>query len=199
VADIYLEDQTPLVEARITIAAGSEEEITSLAGLYVNEQADDFLRFEARDGKLFAALDRWILELKQIGDNLFQPGEFPMELQFGRDSHDGGKRVTLCGPLQSPRTYDRIAEPIEDASTWLEYVGTYYSDEVEQRYHIALQGGQLKLSSIKLEASPLRLITGSLFGGVLGRIRFIRDSEGVVCGMRFNSSRIRNFDLVKIA
>jgi|SRR5713101_1627135 len=48
-----------------------------------------------------------------------------------------------------------------------EYAGTYYSDEVEVRYQVAIEGGKLVLSSIKLRTVPLRPVIEDLFGGWL--------------------------------
>src|SRR5262249_58180783 len=135
------------------------------------------------------------LPLVQVGETNFQVENLPIEYRF----NDDRSTVVDTMPLANPCSYERAEEFKPAPAELQEYEGTYYSEEVELRYHVTLEDGSLMLSSMKLTATPLRAATADLFGGWFGRVRFTRDSQGWVSGMRFSTMRIRScrFDRIR--
>jgi len=125
-------------------------------------------------------------------------GEFPVELSVQGEVDGEPRQVTVYAPLQKPISYESARQSDPDLNQMQEYSGTYYSDEVEARYQVAIENGKLVLSSVKLRGVPLYPVIEDLFGGWFGRIRFTRKQQGAVSGIRFNSSRVRHFWLRKL-
>jgi hypothetical protein len=200
VADIYLDGIFPqAAERKLEPVKISQTKLADRAGLYVHEAADDFLRMAFKDGKLRMILaDGQGIELVPVTENHFRLGAFPVDLDFSEAMPECTATITVSMPLQKPRTYELAAPPDLRANDLLEYAGTYYSDEIENRYDVTVAAGKLMLSSIKLKAVPLWPAAGDLFGGWFGRLRFTRDARGLVSGIRFNSSRVRDFVFAKI-
>jgi CubicO group peptidase (beta-lactamase class C family) len=201
VADIYLSDKLHTDELKAHARARvSASELAARAGLYVNLESDDFVALKFRNRRLFAKtsmIDENI-ELAPINENRFRYGQFPVELSIEDEVDGGSGQVIVRAPLQKPISYKSARQFEPEANQMQEYAGIYYSDEVEARYRVAIESGALVLSSIKLRAVRLRPIVEDLFGGWFGRIRFIRNRQGAVSGMRFNSSRLRHFSLKKL-
>jgi CubicO group peptidase (beta-lactamase class C family) len=201
VADLCLEDvlQAPEPKEEAPRVSPSPAALAQRAGLYLNEEADDFVRLDFRTDKLHAVIsDEQSIELVPEGENLFRLGEFPVEIRFACAPQGSPDQAIVTAPMQSPRTYDFIPRSEAKLDRLQDYVGTYYSDEVECRYYVTIKDGTLMLSSIKLSEVPLHPAVNDLFGGWFGRIRFLRDPTGLVSGMRFNSTRIRNFQFDRI-
>ncbi len=198
VADIYLADQLEPVEPQESLKdLGSD--FAGRAGLYVNRTIDNVLRVGFKGGKLNVMMpDDQSVELVPLTANRFRMGSFPVEFEFAGGEHDASTRVSVSSPLQKPQTLERVSEFEPNGHQLQEFAGTYYSDEVEARYHVTIDSGRLMLSSMKLKATHLRPATEDLFTGWFGRMRFTRDSHGHVSGMLFNSARIRHFRFNKI-
>jgi CubicO group peptidase (beta-lactamase class C family) len=202
VADIYLGDklETNELQPHTTPSRISATELAARAGLYVNLESDDFVALKFKKRRMFAktSMIEESIELIPIGENRFRYGEFPVELSVESGMDGGLRQVTVSAPLQKPISYKFAHQFEPDANRMREYAGTYYSDEVEANYQVAIESGRLVLSSIKLRAVPLRPLIEDLFAGWFGRIRFTRNKQGVISGIRFNSSRVRHFRLKKL-
>jgi CubicO group peptidase (beta-lactamase class C family) len=76
-----------------------------------------------------------------------------------------------------------------------EYVGDYYSDELDASYSIGISKGGLAASHRRHEDIPLEVITKDYFSGqqwFFRRVHFIRDENDRVTGFLLTGRRVRN-------
>jgi hypothetical protein len=88
-----------------------------------------------------------------------------------------------------------LAVPDPPATAELaQYEGSYYSDEVEAVYRLAVRGDTLFVRNNRMGSAPLRPVGRDAFAapGALGRIAFLRDDAGRVTGFSAGTGRTRD-------
>lgn len=83
-----------------------------------------------------------------------------------------------------------------------DYIGEFYSTELEATYRVSVANGKLMVHHMRLGDFALEpdLVTKDSFAGdAAGTMQFIRDTQGAVTGFLLSGGRIRNirFDLVR--
>ncbi len=95
------------------------------------------------------------------------------------------------------------AEPEPYAPTrdqLLEYTGEYASEELGAVYSVSLEGERLVATHVRYEPIRLRPVAPDVFSGnvwFVRRIRFERDGQGEVTGLRISGPRSRNVLFVR--
>jgi CubicO group peptidase (beta-lactamase class C family) len=82
-----------------------------------------------------------------------------------------------------------------------DYTGVFYSPELETRYTIVLEGDKLKATHIRNEPCEMHPVADRIFNAdawYMGRIEFIKDSQGAVTGMKVSSGRVKNVKFDKL-
>ncbi|UCF21314.1 MAG: beta-lactamase family protein [Gemmatimonadota bacterium] len=99
----------------------------------------------------------------------------------------------------APAAEPAVAAAFDPAAVALDdYVGRYYSAELETAYSLVV--GDDGLTAVHIRNEPIRLEpTGpDQFGGNFGQIRFERDDEGTVARMLVSSGRVRNLRFERV-
>lgn len=88
----------------------------------------------------------------------------------------------------------RITPTKLDPSTFGEFVGSYYSPELETTYRVYLKNGKLMAHQMRLGDFALEpdIQMPGLFNGNTGRMQFEKNSKGKVTGFKLSGGRIRN-------
>jgi hypothetical protein len=88
----------------------------------------------------------------------------------------------------------RITPMKLDPSTFGQFVGSYYSTELETTYRVYLENGKLMVHHMRLGDFALEadIEMPGLFNGNTGRIVFEKNSQGKVTGFKLSGGRIRN-------
>jgi CubicO group peptidase (beta-lactamase class C family) len=209
VAEIYLGPQMQPVEH--AHADGSKpltltpEQMKAKAGAYVNvKDPDDLVRFVVKDGGLQVGNvgedDTYAVEA--IGEDHFRltigPDEFtfspartgaPLQLTI---RHEGGKIETFSAVPAFAPTEAQLAE----------YAGIYSGREIDPIYELKIESGtngkgSLVLRRLKNGPDTLHPVTRDFFTGDVGKIRFTRNSKGVITGFLLSTGRVIDlrFDL----
>ena len=92
-------------------------------------------------------------------------------------------------------------EPSDAGPPLEQYVGTYYSPEIETVYELrladdALAAYHLRHGDIELERAEADIFRGGMW--FFRRVAFSRDAQGAVDGFRLTGNRVRNLRFVKL-
>jgi hypothetical protein len=155
------------------------------------------IEIEKKDGKLQGAPPgQPKLELKAISPNRFYIEQVRAEAEFTRK--DG--KVTLkltqgSGAMEGEQT---PRQPLE-TSDLPQYVGTYWSDELEARYTLKLRDDKLVAEHIRHGEITLTPFTRDHFLGgqwFMQEVRFTRNSSGIK-GMTLGGGRVKGVFFAK--
>jgi hypothetical protein len=119
-------------------------------------------------------------------------------VQFASHSDEAGKITQLTirfgDTPQSKEIVARRVEPYEPTAEELAtYSGRFVSPELETSYRLVVKDGTLVAEHARHDDILLRPVRKDRFAGrILGRIRFERDADGHVTGLRATTGRARN-------
>jgi CubicO group peptidase (beta-lactamase class C family) len=202
VAAVYLgSDMQPAESTHADDAkpiALTPEQMQAKVGAYANvKDQDDLVRWVIKDGKLQVgnAGEDETYAVKPISGNQFhllvQPVDFTflpaqsgMPLQFTLKHEDGKIDTYSAAPPFAPSP-DQLAE----------YAGIYSSPEIDPVYELKIESrpeGKKSLVLHRLKSGPdtLHPVTLDFFTGDVGKIRFTRNSKGLITGFLLSSERV---------
>lgn len=202
VADLYLAKDfaTPPPKPASPAAAAvtlSEQDLNAKVGAYWDAKLEEIGRVSLKDGKLQMSVSGLNAALVPVDANRFRIEGQPVEVVFEASTSSAPSKMTLNIEGRSPFTY--IAVPPADTSKLSEYEGTYYSDEIDSTYRVAVKDDKLVVTRKKFAPTPLTPAFRDGFSSlsILGTFRFTRDAQNRVNGFRLSAGRIRNFRFVK--
>jgi CubicO group peptidase (beta-lactamase class C family) len=188
VADVLLGDRLASVPATATVTI-TEARAKALAGIYRLDEKDETLWLVARGNRL--TVPDLGLSLTATSDSTFRVPEFPVTLRFSALT-GGLHRMVLEVEDEPPQAWQQqpaAVPPTAQAMTAL--AGTYWSEELEARYTVAVGDSGLTLGHRKSEAMPLRIAFGDAWIAPFGTVRFTRE-KGKVTGFTLTGGRVRN-------
>jgi CubicO group peptidase (beta-lactamase class C family) len=202
VAEVYLGSQMQPAEPThvddskpITL---TPEQMQAKVGTYVNiKDQDDLVRFVVKEGGLQVGNvgqdDTYAV--KAIGENHFRlaitpdeltflPGQPGVPLQLAIKHADGTTETFTAAPPFAP-TDVQLAE----------YAGTYSSPEIDPLYELKIESGpdgkaSIVLHRLKSDPDTLHPVTRDFFTADVGKIRFTRNSKGVITGFLLSTGRV---------
>jgi CubicO group peptidase (beta-lactamase class C family) len=201
VADIYLEHE--FTEAIAKPTPRSVESINlSLAeleiktGFYHNPTTNSIWELEIKDEKLMAKLAWMYFQLVPIDATHFQSidNEFDYDIEFPDDPNrmivkvDAGKGIEIF-------TLQKMLASTSQELT--DYIGTYYSAELESSYKVTLEENKLFVKCKGYPLFNLRSIGQDLFFAENDRFEFIRDEQGRIIGFDRCGNRVRRLHFTK--
>ena len=205
VADIYLQGQ--LTEVKNPASPNSpaadiklsEQQLSSKVGIYWSSDFADLARVTQKDGKLWIAAFGGSSDLIPLGENRFRVAARPGEVIFESPRGGNPQRLILTLDSNPPMTYDLVKADVANPDQFADYIGNYYSDEIDSIYRIAVQDGKLALLRKKFPPMTLQPVFGDAFNSssLIGTIRFTRDQQQRVTGFTTNGGRVRNFQFVR--
>jgi len=164
--------------------------------------------FRGDDGfvcRVFIKDDQLLLEflgrkfkLKAIAENHFRSVDSPIDLDVRFKREDDLLLMILRIDDRWPEIY-RLIKPVSPTIHQLkEYVGEYFSDELNATYKLVLDGDKLYFKHKNAPRKPLSPTLRDEFvvGGF--SIQFIRDDKGKVIGFTLNSRRARHLYFNKL-
>ena len=218
VADIYLADDFPEAGRAAASPTATGEayadvpaaKLERLAGTYTRGEPDgNLFKVTFADGGLAVTIDGFgPLELAPLSETLFRVVGFPdPPATIAFEIEKGGKPTQLGMQIEGdPKTYEfPLKEPTPlTAEVARDFVGRYYSDEVEVFYNVAFKDGVLR---IQLENQGGRILIDSLTQVDVDAfsdpdetvsIKFTRDQQSLVTGMTASSSRVKNLAFARV-
>ena len=206
VADVHLAGQftqEPKTDAPSEDAAVelSEEQLASLAGVYLQAGSLTTHRLEVRDGTLMLAEGPGYA-LRAVAPDRFVVVALPfITFAFEREE-DGSLRLRETAGNGKPAVYQAVDVVTPHGDELAAYVGTYDSTELGVPYVVAIENDQLVVQPRRHATIPLvpLFADGFTSGGEDSgwfTLRFDRDANGAIDGFTVSNGRIRNLRSVR--
>lgn len=199
IAEVFFADR--LAPSNLpAVAGGTSAPVDTLtfdrfAGRYALDAAPTFILSFSRRGNRFytQATGQPEIEIQPTSDSSFTVTGVPASVTFHREADGSVKRITLN--QNGTHSATRVGSQAGSAKPNLnDYVGRYFSSELETFYNIALEQDTLVLRSRRMETINLQHGSGDKFSGTfpVASIVFERDAGGKVTGLRAGNGRTRD-------
>lgn len=212
IADIYLADaiqqaaakkpatstsSTPAPENFISLA---ESELKEKTGAYLDRATGDVLTLTARDGKIVGTMSGTAVQFAPLSATLFRsvgaPGVAEIEFQRQSPQQKWSLRLTIQG--QQPVVFEAVQMVSPNAAQLAEYVGDYFSEELNVTYAVKVEGDKLTFKMPRASQTPLAPTLKDSFNASGGlRFNFQRDRQNRVNGFTVSAGRVRNLHFVR--
>ena len=208
VADIFLAEEFTEPSTAPVAASRDDKEAVAInpavfddyAGDYELEVQPGFIISFFRDGNQFfsRATGQDTAEIFPTSDSTFFITEVDASVTFHRDADGSVLRITLHqgGGLAA----HRVEKYLPTAAELAEYVGRYYSAELETSYTLAVVNGKLVAKHRRLEDIELTPRAKDEFMGnawFFGKMVVERDRTGGITGFRVSNGRVRNLSFAR--
>jgi CubicO group peptidase (beta-lactamase class C family) len=209
VADVVLADKlqpatagtTPVASSSPTAAAVTltEDEAKRFVGLYRHASSGELRRISSRDGKLrIDPFSPSSIELRPSGERRFRMagGDGLTEIVFETKTEGTITTLQWIRPGTAPRLFTSVAAVNPTPAQLAEYVGEYYSEELDSSHKLDLDKNQLMIS---IKGNRRALLPTTKDGFIMGgpQVEFFRDAQGKVTGYVVNAGRTRNLRFVR--
>jgi hypothetical protein len=189
VADVYLGDHLEAAEPEPEIINLSKKQLAAHAGIYRDPKTGGTRRFELRGDQLVAVFTPdFALPLAATAPHQFTMLGFPAKLKF--TNHKDKRELNETFGSGKPTVYQWVDVPKLTKKQYKEYVGTFYSEELDTQYQIEQAAHGLVCKHYKHKTVPLTPSATDAFMGV-GDLQFTRDKSGKVDGFNWYTGRIR--------
>ncbi|WP_247235573.1 serine hydrolase [Telluribacter sp. SYSU D00476] len=164
------------------------------AGSYELAEAPGFvIKFRREGDRYFTqATGQSEVEMFPSSDSTFFLKVVEASVVFHRPKAGPVNRITLRQNGNHPGT--RV-QPVKEEIRQEQYVGKYYSPELETVYTIAREGETLKLIHVQHGEVPLRVLHRNRLQApwwFVQNIDLVRDSSDRIIGLRMNNGRVQN-------
>lgn len=202
IADIYLagqlKEEPPDTTANSSLKI-SEDKMAAKTGPYWCDATGDLARITMSDGKLNASLPGLNAKLIPISEDRFQVEGRKTIITFESATDGQPLRMTVKPESGITMIFEAVPPASLTPAEMNDYVGSYYSPEIDSVYNVKMDGGRLIMTRKKNDPITLdpafedAFVTAPSFGV----IRFDRDQQSHITGFRLFAGRIRNFQFVK--
>jgi hypothetical protein len=150
------------------------------------------IRVSKEDGKLVAAAGDDRFQLKPLGPDRFRVEELSGDIEFAAQPGGGvSLKVTQGGGTTEGA---RVTLPHFGARDTAQYLGTYWSEELETQYTIIAKDGRLFAGHAHHGKIALTPVAPDEFNGsawFMQNVKFLRDQTGRVTGMAAGGGRVK--------
>ena len=209
VVDVYLAEEFEVDSEKsidsLPVIELSPNQLSNKTGFYYSAEKAKTHRLEIRDSKLIGVIGPGF-ELEPLSEELFQVAAFPQVKFRFETTENGVQRFNILGGDRKPNIYEKVDTVNPSIEEMKDYVGAYYSPELNVRYSVLLKNDKLMLKRRKYGECPLLptfrdgFISDFMPGeGAEGDLntKFVRDEKDHVCGFRLSTDRVRNLLFLK--
>jgi CubicO group peptidase (beta-lactamase class C family) len=202
VAEVYLGSQMQPAESahadNATPINLSAAQVQARVGAYVNvKDPDDLVRWVAKEGKLQVGNvgDDDTYPVEVVGENQFRLMNRPDEFTFSTARTGAPFELTIRHADSKIETFTAVPPFAPSAGELAEYAGVYSSPEIDPLYELKVDRGpddkeSLVLHRLKNGPDSLHPVARDFFTADVGKIRFTRDSQGVITGFLLTTGRV---------
>lgn len=165
------------------------------AGSYFAAQTQTILEVMEQQGALILKIGAMPLPLVGTGRTSFEVQGYPVKVDFAITGKQAANELKLHIGDDEAMTATRFNAVTPGRAELQDYVGEFYSPELDVTWPLAIDQGKLAVldQHRKFEAKmqPLAPAMRDAFSGEAGLLRFVRDASGKVTGFELNASRMR--------
>lgn len=209
VADVYLSGSFKQDSAKPGLASDptekfielSEEELKNKVGTYRNLTTGAIWRLLVKNGKLMTDVSGLTFQLAPLSATRFRAVGGPVKADVNFQRQNTNKQVVMSVEVenQQPITLEGIEIVSPTSSQLAEYIGDYYSDELQVTYKLTVEEGKLLIKNMSMPMLSLAPLDKDKFDVGIGgaSLSFIRDSQNRVAGFHLDAGRVTNIHFVK--
>jgi CubicO group peptidase (beta-lactamase class C family) len=201
VADLYLEDKyteaiPKLIPRSIQLSDLPLAELQLRTGFYHNPTTNSIWDLEIKDEKLMAKVAGMYFKLAPINSNNFQSvdNQIDCDIEFPDDRTQMLVKVNTGKGIKIFTCQKMLGSESQELA---DYIGTYYSDELDCRYKLTLSEEKLYLKCKGNVPFELKSIGRELFFAGNDRFAFIRNKGEQIIGLDRCSDRVRRIHFSK--
>ncbi|MDC6365569.1 MULTISPECIES: serine hydrolase [Flavobacteriaceae] len=126
--------------------------------------------------------------------NAFKMYDVGADVSVVFDSKKNGEQMMVSVGEESPSIFDMVKFVEVDNEALKEYVGAYYSTEVETAYTISVKDGEIEMYHPRHGSIPLKVLFLDTLSGdwPIGTVQIKRNPKGEVSGILISNGRVRN-------
>jgi CubicO group peptidase (beta-lactamase class C family) len=178
----------------------SEQELSAVAGVYLNRVTETPRRIYLKGGKLYYSRGGANeSELVPLGANRFTMRGVPGAIEITFKPRRAGERPSLYFVTDGgkPSVFDPVEAASYTPAQLNEFAGDYRSDEIDARYTLAVKDGKLVMR-LRSDEAPLEPVFADAFNAPGMIFRFTRAANGRIDGFAVTTGRARRvrFDRV---
>jgi len=204
VADTYLQNRLVAEASKTTNApafALTAEQLTAKAGAYWNEVTEELGRAWVQNHKLYLSFPGYNNSVTPFSTDRFSMTGQLGDVEFGPSTNGKPAYFTVRIGERSPAVFKAVPPAETSLDRLGEFVGNYYSDEIDATYRVERR--ETGLVVLRRKADPTPLVPAFRDGfssmSILGTVRFMRDAGSGVNAMVLSAGRVRNFRFVRQA
>lgn len=197
VTDLYLAEQ--FKEEKAKFIELPEQELKDKTGVFRNPVIGTTYELSLKDGKLMVNLFDLNFQIAPLSKTQFRSVDGPVDIDIRFEKQGQNKspliHVTMEG--KKSNTFEAIQLVSPTSAQLAEYVGDYYSDELQFTYKLMLEDDELFFRHKNAPKNPLSPTLGDMFRVRDNTIHFIRDDQNEISAFSLSSERARNIRFVR--
>lgn len=197
VTDLYLAEQFKQEKAKFIELP--EQELKDKTGVFRNPVIGTIYELSLKDGKLMVNLYDSSFQIAPLSKTQFRSVDGPADIDIRFEKQDQNEsmliHVTMEG--EKPVTFEAIQLVSPTSAQLVEYVGDYYSDELQFIYKLVLDDDKLFFRYKNAPKNHLSPTLNDMFRVRGDTIHFIRDDQNEISAFSLSSERARNIYFVK--
>ena len=201
VADIYLASELAPTNAQIAAtpveAAIDPDLLDGYVGRFAFDANPQFVMTFTRDGDNFyaQATGQQRAQIYPSSENEFFYKVVNAKVTFHRESDGATNRITLH--QNGDRGASRVQEFVPSSADMQQYIGKFYSDELDVTLEIALKGTALEVRAKGVPPGILQPNRRDSFNNGSIAINFRRNAQGQIVSLSVGAGRVQNMIFVK--
>ncbi len=155
------------------------------------------------DGNLVVDASVITFRLSPISKTQFRAVNAPADINITFNNAEPGKPLLMRVQIETgkPMVFEAISPPVLTPAQLAEYVGDYYSNELQTLYQVALEDGKLFLrlanKDTELSKKPLQPSLRDAFSVRGLSLNFVRDGQGKISYFTVNAGRVKNIRFLR--
>ncbi len=197
VADLYLAEQ--FKQEKPKFVELPEQELKDRTGTFRNPKIGTICELFAKDGKLLVNMFDMNFQIAPLSKTQFKSVDASFDTEVRFEKQDQTKPLLIHVEIEGekPVTFEAIQPVSPTPSQLAEYVGNYYSDELQFTYKLVLENGNLFFRHRNAPNKPLSPTLTDMFKVSYVTIHFFRDRQNKISAFTVSTERARNMHFVK--
>jgi hypothetical protein len=203
VADLCLVDEftQPVAAGGIELVALPDEMVESLPGYYQSQKSYNLLELCAQEGKLFGEIFGQRFQLAAAGPACLSAVDASDDIEIELEEPISDKPATIRVRVDEskPERYQKMTVAPFDPAHLPDYVGDYFSDELNATYAVMLEGGQTFLKRGAAPKETLKPVSQEVFQCRDLELHFAADTQERITAFDLVTDRVRNIRFTRKA